>query len=216
MNQKTYIQAVCKQLKCTKAKKQEIAKQLESDISSAMENGETLEQICDRMGSPKEAAAEFNENLSEGEKKKAKKSKKIMIAGIVSGVVLVFALLGYWAFPRSKPIEESKVFDAEQVEIQSMAVILAFNMEDYDTLQGEYADKTMKSVLTKEQMDSVKSGFEVDWKSDVSFGNSYAVEVKQMGKTYATVQMTVTYGEKNVTYTLSFDPDYKLAGFYMK
>lgn len=216
MNQKTYVKEVCKQLQCTKTKKKEFARQLESDISSAIESGESMEQICERMGSPKEIALEFNENLSEEEKKKAKKSKKIAIAAIVAVVVVVLALLGYWAFPKSKPIEESKIFDADKIEVLSMAVVLAFNMEDYDTLQEEYADEKMKAILTKEQMDSVKAGFDVDWKSNVSFGNVYTVELTQMGKTYATVQMTVTYGEKNVTYTLSFDPDYKLAGLYMK
>ena len=216
MNQKTYIQKVYRQLRCTKAKKREIAKQLESDISSAIENGENMEQICERMGSPQEVAADFNENLSEEEKKKAKRNKRITIAGIIIVVVLFLGLLGYLALPKSKPIAESTIFDAEQVEVQSVAVILAFNMEDYDTLQKDYADEAMQSVLTKEKMDSVRADFDVDWNSDVSFGNIYAVEYSQMGKIYATVQMTVTYGEKNVTYTLSFDPDYKLAGFYMK
>lgn len=216
MNQKTYINKVCKKLKCTRAKKKEIAKQLESDITSAMANGETMEQIFERMGAPEEAAAEFNENLPEAELKRVKRVKKITIAGIIIGILLILGLLGYWAVPKTKPIEESSIFDVEQVEIKSMAVILALNMEDYDTLQEEYADENMKPLLTKEYMDSVREGFDVAWKSNVSFGNVYAVELSQLGNTYATVQMTVAYGENNVTYTLSFDSDYKLAGLYMK
>jgi hypothetical protein len=216
MNQKTYIKKVCKQLKCTRTKRIEIAKQLESDITSAMANGETMEQIVERMGAPKDIAAEFNENLSEEEIKRAKRAKKITIAGIIVVVLLILGLLGYWAVPKSKPLEESSIFDVEQVESKSMAVILALNMEDYDALQEEYADENMKPILTKEYMDNVKAGFDLDWKSNVSYGNAYAVEVSQLGKIYAVVQMTVGYGENNVTYTLSFDSDYKLAGLYMK
>lgn len=181
-----------------------------------MANGETMEQIVGRMGAPKDIAAEFNENLSEEEIKRAKRAKKITIAGIIVVVLLILGLLGYWAVPKSKPLEESSIFDVEQVESKSMAVILALNMEDYDALQEEYADENMKPILTKEYMDNVKAGFDLDWKSNVSYGNAYAVEVSQLGKIYAVVQMTVTYGENNVTYTLSFDSDYKLAGLYMK
>lgn len=216
MNQKTYIKKVCKQLNCTRAKRKEIAKQLESDITSAMANGEAMEQIFERMGTPREAAAEFNENLSGEEMKKAKRAKKIAIAGIIAVILLVLGLFGYWAVPKSKPLKESSMFDAEQVESKAIAVVSALNMEDYDALQEEYADENMKRILTKEYMDNVKAGFDLDWKSNVSFGNAYAVELSQMGKTYAVVQMTVAYGESNVTYTLSFDSDYKLAGLYMK
>lgn len=61
-----------------------------------------------------------------------------------------------------------------------------------------------------------KANFDVDWKENVSFGNAYIVEVEQMGKVYALTQMTVGYGDKSVTYTLTFDSDYKLAGVYMR
>ena len=216
MERKAYIKAVCRQLKCTKEKKQEIARQLESDISSAIENGETMEQICQRMGLPKEVAAEFNENMSEEEINKVKKKKRLCIVGIVIGVLLVLGLLGYWIFPKTKPIEESTIFDSEQIESQSIAVILALNMEDYETLQEDYATDEVKSFLTKEQMDMAKANFDVDWKENVSFGNAYIVEVKQMGKVYALTQMTVGYGDKSVTYTLTFDSEYKLAGVYMR
>lgn len=105
MNQKTYIKKVCKQLNCTRAKRKEIAKQLESDITSAMANGEAMEQIFERMGTPKEAAAEFNENLSGEEMKKAKRAKKIAIAGIIVVILLVLGLFGYWTGSQRYPLE---------------------------------------------------------------------------------------------------------------
>lgn len=216
MNQKTYINAVCKQLKCTKGKKQEIAKQLESDIVSALEQGETMDAICERMGSAKEVAAEFNENMPEGELKKVKKNRIVTVVGIIVAILLGLSLLAYWMFPKTKAIEDSKIFTAEQVEEKAMAVVMALYAEDYDLLQNEYASDSMKSLMTKENMDAGKSQLNVDWSADIAFGTSYITVVKQIGKEYAVVEMRVTYGEQSVIYTISFDSDYKLAGLYMR
>lgn len=216
MNQKAYIKAVCKKIKCTGKKKKELAKQLESDITSALEQGETMEQICARMGTPKELAAEFNENMSEQELKSAKRNKIIKIVGIIVAVLLVLILLGYWMLPKTTPLEDSTTFDSEQVEISAVAVVMALNAEDYDALQKNYAAEIMKPYLTEEYMEQTKAKFNIDWKGAVSFGNAYMVEVSQQGKTYALVQLVVGYGQDNVTYTISFDEDYKLIGLYMK
>ncbi len=149
-------------------------------------------------------------------KKMGKKKIAIIIGVIVVAVMGVLALIASWMLPKTIPIEESGIFNAEDVEVKCMAVIFALNAEDYNTLQKDYADEAMKSVMTKEYMDSAKASLDVDWKAGVSFGEPTIVEITQMGKTYATAQFPVTYGDTTVTYTLSFDPDYKLAGLYMK
>lgn len=148
--------------------------------------------------------------------KKGRKKQAFIIGVIVVAVIGILALIASWMLPKTIPIEESVIFNAEDVEVKCMAVIFALNAEDYDVLQKDYADETMQSVMTKEYMDSAKASFDVDWKAGTSFGESTIVEVTQMGKTYATAQVPVTYGDTTVTYTLSFNPDYKLAGLYMK
>ncbi len=158
-------------------------------------------------------------SAKEKEEKRDKKSKK-KIVGIVIGIVLIvvvgLCLLANFLVPRTSEIEESEIFNADEVEIKSMAVIFALNAEDYDTLQTEYANEEMKSFLTKETIDEAKKTIDADWDGAVSFGAAEVMEVRQMGKTYATVQFPVSYGEDTVTYTLSFDEEYKLAGLYMK
>lgn len=151
--------------------------------------------------------------------KKSKMSKKklaIIIAVIVLVLMGIMTLIANWMMPKTIPIEESTIFSAEEVEVKCMAVIFALNAEDYEALQKDYADEAMKSVLTKEYMDTAKSSLNVDWQANVSFGEPTVVEITQMGKTYATAQYPVTYGDKKVIYTLSFDTNYKLAGLYMK
>ncbi len=151
--------------------------------------------------------------------KKSKMSKKklaIIIAVIVLVLMGIMTLIANWMMPKTIPIEESTIFSAEEVEVKCMAVIFALNAEDYEALQKDYADEAMKSVLTKEYMDTAKSSLNVDWQANVSFGQPTVVEITQMGKTYATAQYPVTYGDKRVIYTLSFDTNYKLAGLYMK
>lgn len=216
MKQNTYIKMVCRRLECSKAKKKEIARQLESDIQSALDNGETLEQVCGRMGTPKNLAAEFNENLTMEEKRQVKRRKRIRIIAVILAVILILGLLIYWVLPKATPIEDSKIFDGEQLEVQAIAVILALNAENYEILQEDYVDDVMKPYMTEEYMEKIKEGFNVNWHETVSFGNPYMIELRQTGKVYATVQITVMYGKDNVTYTISFNPDYKVAGFYIK
>lgn len=216
MNQRTYIKAVCKRLKCTAAKKREIEKQLESDISMALENGETLEQICQRMGTPKEAAEEFNENLPEEELKKAKRAKICRISAIVLGIVLLLCLSGYWVMPKTTVISESRIFEEHQLETEAAAVISALDAGDYKALQSQYAEEEMKPYLTEEVIEQAKKSVSDGWGKQISLGKAYMVEITQMGKTFATVQMNVHYENADVTYTISFNPDYKLSGLYMK
>lgn len=216
MNQKTYIKAVCRKLKCTRAKKKEIEKQLESDISMALENGETMEEICRRMGTPKEAAEEFNENLSEQEIRKAKRVKLCGITAIVIGIVFLLCLSGYWVMPKSAAISESRIFEEDQLETKTLAVILALDAKDYEVLQTQYAEEKMKPYLTEEIMEQAKNNISDDWGKQVSIGKAYMAEITQMGKKYATVQVNVHYENADVIYTISFDSDYKLSGLYMK
>lgn len=55
-----------------------------------------------------------------------------------------------------------------------------------------------------------------DWGPQVSIGKKYIAEVHQGWNQYATVQINIGYENANVTYTLSFDDEYRLIGLYMK
>lgn len=77
MTKEEYVKRVVKKLKCSGSKREEIKKQLDSDIASELENGEGMENIISRMGTPESLAQEFNENFPEEERKAAKKKKTV-------------------------------------------------------------------------------------------------------------------------------------------
>ncbi len=56
MEQKAYIRAVMRALKCSGTKKKEIRKQLESDIGIALEEGRPVAEVLEEMGSAAEVA----------------------------------------------------------------------------------------------------------------------------------------------------------------
>ena len=89
MTAEKYVNAIIKKVKCGKEKRQEIKEQLLSDISIALEQGETLEEIINHMGSVQEMAAEFNENLSGEEHRKYSQQDPVsFLKGRKSGQVV--------------------------------------------------------------------------------------------------------------------------------
>lgn len=216
MNQEKYIKAVLKKLRCGGKKKKEIQRDLESDISGALENGENLEDIMARMGSPASLAGEFNENFSKEEIMAFRRRKGFMIAGILTGVLVVILLLGFYALPKNYPMGKSGDFTEEEVTEQTKKVISFFNEEDYEAIQEMCASESMKQAMTEEKLLEVKKMFGEDWGAFVNYGNIYLGEVIQMGKTYAVVQINATYENTGITYTLMFDKEMRLCGFYMK
>lgn len=216
MEKSEYIRSVIKRLKCSKTKKKEIEKQLDSDISIALQDGETLELIYQRMGTPSEMAKDFNDSLSEFERKALRKSKFLRIVGIIIGIILVLCVLVYWFLPKAKEIENSSVFNKVDVEKQAQKVIDLLNNKDYETLQKDYSDDTMKKYLTQESMEDAKNELKLDWGEFISYSNAYITELTQMGKKYVVVQLNTTYENLSVTFTITFDEKMKLAGLYMK
>lgn len=216
MNQEKYIKAVLKRLKCGGKKKKEIQRDLESDISGALENGENLEDIMAQMGSPVSLAGEFNENFSKEEIAAFRRRKGFMIAGILAGVLVVVLLLGFYALPKNYPMGKSGDFTEEEVTEQTEKVISYFNEENYEAIQEMCFSESMKQAMTEEKLSEVKKMFGEDWGAFVNYGNIYLGEVTQMGKNYAVVQINATYENTGITYTLMFDKEMKLYGFYMK
>ena len=55
-----------------------------------------------------------------------------------------------------------------------------------------------------------KASISNDFGKFISYGKIYTAEQKQLGVTYAVVQMNLSYENVSVTYTISFDEDMKL------
>lgn len=118
-----YLKKISQHLCCAENKKMEIIKDLESDIRIAMENGEDWDTICERMGTPEEVAAEFNENFSDSymevgkleyrqADKEFRKKKMHMIIGSIVAVLCLVLVAVMFAMSRksdSDPKEENKI-----------------------------------------------------------------------------------------------------------
>lgn len=215
MTAEKYVNAIIKKVKCGKEKRQEIKEQLLSDISIALEQGETLEEIINHMGSVQEMAAEFNENLSGEEHRKYSKSRCMKIIAAVAGILIIVIAAGYWFLPKGAEIGASGKFEQTVVEEQIKSVVQKLNEKDYKALQ-ENAIEEMKPYLTAETMEAAKKQTAADWGECKSFGTIYMAEISQMGKHSVVGEVTVTYENASITFRITLDEDMKLAGIYMR
>ncbi len=215
MNAEKYAGKVARYLRCPGRKKREIRRQIAADIQAAAEEGRPLEQVVRDMGEPKALAAEFNESFSEAEKKAAGRAKLWKILAVVLALLALLAAAVWWALPKMKYLSDSNVFSADEVQEQAERILTLFNEDDPAGMQP-YLSEQMREIMTGENMEQMKLFIGPDWGKMNGIGNVYSMEISQMGKRYATVQMTVSYEKVSVTYTMSFDTDLNLAGFYLK
>ncbi len=215
MDAKKYVNAIVRKIKCNGKKKKEIKKQLLMDIDMRMKQGERLEEIILQMGTVKEIADGFNENISLKEQKQYARNKVLKIA-IPIIVVLVFLILFvYWILPKSFDIEQSRYFNREQVEAAMKETIELLDERDYIALQ-ESAIPQMKPLLNAETMDDVKGALSDDWGERKLFGAVYMVELVQGTGHFVVGEITVTYENVSATYRLTYDKDMRLAGIYVR
>ncbi len=215
MKAEKYVKQIVRRLKCSGKKRREIQRQLLADIEAEMSDGETLESILKRMGDAKEAAAEFNQNMSGSEQKGYIRERRGKICAAAVLIICLLAAFVYWLLPRTKEIAQGDVFSTETVEEKAKDVVLLLDKEDYDSLKA-MAIEEMEEFLTPENLDGVREQVAKDCGAFRQFGNVYMTEVEQQGKKYAVVELTAAYENTNITYTISFDEDMKLAGLYMK
>lgn len=109
MTKEQFIDAVCQALHCSEKRKAEVARQLASDFDTAVEQGESWEEIESRLGTPGEMAAEFNEEFAEestlkfdrpaqtapGRQKKKLSTGAVVLIAVVSVLLLVSAVVGF-------------------------------------------------------------------------------------------------------------------------
>lgn len=220
MNQTSYVKAIAKCLTCSKARRDEFVRDLESDIAAALAAGETWEQVEARMGDPRQVACELNDELSETELsagKKRKRNKVVLI--IVAVVVVIAAIIGgatWWATPRYIAVgQESGHMEQELIQ-QAELVVEAFNANDVEALAA-LSDETLAPLMDAELMDSVHAALSGgDWGAFESFGNEYVGEFVYMGKTSNPVELVALYENVTVTFTLAFNEDMELTGWNVR
>ncbi len=216
MKQEKYIRLVLKKLKCSGQKKNEIKKELESDILSAKESGETLDEVMARMGTPNSLAAEFNDNFSPEELKAFKRKRLWKILGISAGVLLILLLAVFYILPKNYPLTQRGNYVEAEVMARADEAIWAFAEKDYASIREMCASESAKNLLSDETLSGARALFPDEWGEFVTYGNAYTAEVVQMGNSVAFIQINATYEHTAVTYTLTFDENLNLCGFYVK
>ena len=95
MNCEAYIRQVKRELIVSAKQKQSIVRDLNEAFASAMEHGETAQQVFARLGSPKDFADTMHEQLgiNANEKRKRKRTIQIGLAGVVSATAFLVSFL---------------------------------------------------------------------------------------------------------------------------
>ncbi len=147
---------------------------------------------------------------------KTKSKKKTIIISVVVAVIVVIIAVVWWNFPHFSDISDSEVFDGELVEETAREIIELYTADDYDGVV-EYMTDDMKSVLNAATLSLSKAEMATaDFGELVSYGEMYISEAKQRNSLFAMVQVSVAYTNTSIAYTLTFDENMELAGFYIK
>lgn len=215
MTAQTYVNQIVKKVKCSRQKREEIRRQLLADIQAETEQGASLDVVMLRMGEPIAIAEEFNQNLSEQERRKYKRRFAGRVIAAVAAVLAVIVLAAAWFLPVPLRFGSSGLFTEAAVEAQCKEVIRMLDAKDYEALEA-CMDIQVQEILTKEVIENAKEQAGADWGEFQEFGKCYMAEQRQQGRTRAVVQMNAAYENIGVTYTLFFNDDMKLSGLYIK
>lgn len=212
MNKKQYIKKVIRLLGCSRQQKRKIQLDLENDIEMALKQGESLEDIIQR-GAPEEVAREFNENMGV-QPPRSHKKMIIIIIGLLVGVGLAVFLFIRSMIPEYTDLQDSSYFQQEQVAQIMAEVILDVSPLDEQSLI-ERCDETMAQTLTEHSLsEALESLGELgDFQRITS---ERYVEVNQNGYICVIGEIVALYQKRSVTYTITLDQNYQLAGLYMK
>ena len=215
MDQRKYLNAIRRKLRCSAAKKKEIVKQLRADIDAALEKGETLEHILDAIGTPDAVAAEFNADITEKDKKRGKYEAYAKCILVIVIILALAAAVLWWFLPKSGRVGDSNRFSEQAVIEQAKQVIGCVDADDYDALCALMREDAA-NVLTREVLNEAKQYTAEDFGAVVAWGNAYVTEVIQQGQHVAVVEISASYEKISVTYTLIFDEELLLTGLYMR
>ena len=141
--------------------------------------------------------------------KKRKRMRRFLTAAVV---LLVVSAACWWALPKNSSLENSDLFNAEEVEAKAEEVVHLINDEDYEALQKMTVEK-VRSNMTKEKMDEAKEQIGPDWGEFQSKEKINTAEMRQRNVKAAVVQLVAAYENQDITFTLAFNTDMELAAF---
>lgn len=208
MNEKEYVKKVLKRIPLQKNDKTRLEEDLLQDIQSAMEDGESWENIQRRMGTPEQVALEYCTQIGCSMKKRRK------WPWILLGVIIV-VVVGIWILiPKNYPLQSSKYFDEKEVETWNKAVVENISNKNIDKILSNSSEAFQNEVSEGELLTYFE---DMDTGNFVRISQIESVENRSLLQgTFAVSEVTVQYENRSVIYLISFDTDGKLAGLYMR
>ena len=113
-------------------------------------------------------------------------------------------------------IDNSNFSDGNFIGERTKEIIRLVEDGDYDTLADTYATEEMRQYLTDDYMSASKNMISDDWGEYRFMGAIYTQEIRENGVDYTVAQVTVTYEKVSVTYTITYDSEFMLAGLFIK
>lgn len=208
MNKKEYVKKVLKRIPLQKNDKTRLEEDLLQDILSAMEDGESWENIQKRMGTPEQVAQEYCMQIGCSMKKRRK------WPWILLGIIIV-AAVGIWVLiPKNYPLQSSKYFDEKEVETWNKAVVENISNKNIDKILSNSSEAFRNEVSEDELLTYFE---DMNTGKFVRISQIESVENRSLLQgTFAVSEVTAQYDNRSVIYLISFDTDGKLAGLYMR
>lgn len=133
-------------------------------------------------------------------------------------VVLAVAVVGSFVYmyirsPKTADLADSKLFAVEKVYEASENVIELFENSQFEELREQYCNADLAAKMTDDVLAKAFESFGGDLGERVEITSKEGFEVEQSDVYYAMTVYKVTYQNNELTYTIMFDTDMKLAGF---
>lgn len=134
----------------------------------------------------------------------------LFLAASVLGAVLVLTACG-----SSQKLSEE--FDEQEVKLTAEALIDDLGEENFEDFCAAPMSEKMAAATTPESMSTVVSQYMGNRGAFVEYKSSVVVGAKdEAGGNCAVAVVVAKYENQTVTYTISFDQEMKLIGFYLK
>lgn len=210
-----YINEIARNVQCNRTVRKAIRSQLLADINVRLSEGEEFKDVKESMGTAKEVAQVFNDNMPENEK------RKYAIGRIVQAIIfIILAMSVFLAFlahsaPKSYPIEDSTYFEKEALESAVRDTIELLDNGDYEAVR-QNAVGEMQDSLEDAKMEEAKRAVSKKWGNRVSIDDIEATEVINKDRHLAVCISRVTYEKVSVVYTITYNADMQICGLYMR
>lgn len=144
--------------------------------------------------------------------------KKItgMKRGIRAGAVMLLLAVSLAACGRSGKLSEK--FDEETVKAAAEALVDCINADDVEGFCSVPMSDEMKTTMTPEYTQSVFEQYIGNRGAFVEYESNTVVGATRQGtnEDCAAAVVVAEYENQKVTYTISYDADMNLIGFYLK